>query len=82
MSPLWASEVMSSGMPMPRSLSPVRELAPMHFGFGEGAADSEDHAFAIVTPNAVGDEGGAISHCAVDADFVISGVEGHVCHLG
>jgi hypothetical protein len=31
------------------------------FGFGEGAGDAEDEAFAVVAPDADGDEGGIAS---------------------
>ena len=58
------------------------EVAPMHFSLGQSAADSEDHAFTIAEADAMGDEGGAVSDRAVDTDFVVGGVEGHVSDLG
>jgi hypothetical protein len=48
------------------------------FRLGEGAADAEDHAFAIVATNPVGDESGTIADDPVDADFVVGGINGHV----
>lgn len=58
------------------------ELAPVDFGFGEGAVDTEDHAFAVVAADADGFESGAVADSAVDADFVVGGVEDEVFYLG
>ena len=60
-SPTWASEVTLSGIPRPRCLRLVKEVAPVDFGFREGAGDAEDEAFAVVAPDADGDEGGIAS---------------------
>ena len=54
----------------------------MDFGFGEGATDTEDHAFAVVAADADGFEGGAVADGAVDADLVVGGVEDEVIDLG
>ncbi len=58
------------------------EFPPVDFGFGKGAADTEDHAFAVVAADADGLEGGAVAHDAVDADFVVGGVEDEVLDFG
>ena len=58
------------------------EVAPVDLGFGEGAGDAEDEAFAIVPADADGDKGGAVSHIAVDADLVVGGVSKQVGDLG
>lgn len=58
------------------------EVAPMDLGFGEGAGDAEDEAFAVVPPDADGDEGGAVADVAVDADLVVGGVCEEVGDLG
>ena len=78
--PLWASDVTRSGMPIPRSLRPTRK--PRQWTSASGATHSEDHALAVVAADAVGDEGGAIAHDAVDADFVVGGVDDQVRDLG
>jgi len=52
-----------------------QKLAPVDFGFGEGATDTQDHAFAVGGADSVGNEGGAIADDPVDADFVVGGVE-------
>ena len=54
----------------------------MDFGFGEGAGDAEDEAFAVVAPDPDGDEGGAIPDVAVDADLVVGGIGEEVGDLG
>ena len=58
------------------------EVAPVDFGFGEGAGDAEDEAFAVVAANADGDEGGAVPDVAVDADLVVGGVGEEVGDFG
>ena len=50
----------------------------MDFGFAQGAGYAEDHSFSVFTADADGDQGGAISDGAVDADFVVGGVESEV----
>lgn len=54
------------------------QFAPVDFGFGEGATDSKDHAFAVLAADADGFECGAVARSAVDADFVVGGVEDEV----
>ena len=54
------------------------EFAPVNFGFGEGATDAKDHAFAVIASDADGFEGGAVADGAVDADFVIGGIEDEI----
>lgn len=63
-------------------LEPDEESAPVDFGLGERATDAEDHAFAVVAADADGFEGGAVAHGAVDADFVVGGVEDEVLDFG
>ena len=58
------------------------EVAPVDLGFGEGAGDAEDEAFAVVAADADGDEGGAVPNVAVDADLVVGGVGEEVVDLG
>ena len=58
------------------------EVAPVDLGFGEGAGDAEDEAFAVVAADADGDEGGAVADIAVDADLVVGGVGEEVGDLG
>ena len=58
------------------------EIAPVDLGFGEGAGDAEDEAFAVVTADADGDQSGAIPHVAVDANLVVGGVGEEVGDLG
>ena len=50
------------------------KVAPMHFGFREGAGNAENGAFAVIPADTDGDEGGAVSDDAVDTDGVIGGV--------
>ena len=76
--PVWASEVTRSGMPMPRSLRPGEEVSPVNLGFAEGATDAEDHALAVVSAHANGDESGAVADIAIYTNFVVGGVEGEV----
>lgn len=59
-----------------------QKSAPVDFGLGQGATDTEDHTLAVVAPDAVGDEGGAVADDPVDTDFVVGGIDGHVCDLG
>ena len=59
-------------------LQSVQEGAPVDFRLGEGAADAEDDAFAIVATNPIGDESGTVADDPVDADFVVGGIKGHV----
>ena len=58
------------------------EFAPVDFGFGEGATDTKDHAFAVVAADADGFERGAVADSAVDAHLVIGGVKDEVADLG
>jgi|GEM_PF-3342939 len=58
------------------------EFAPVDFGFGEGATDTENHAFSVVAANADGFERGAVADGAVDADLVVGGVEDEVLDFG
>ena len=52
--------------------------SPVDLSLRQRATDTEDHALAVVAADAVGDECGAVADNPVDADFVLSGVEGHV----
>ncbi len=54
----------------------------MDLGLGQSATDTEDHALAIVPTESVGDQSGAVADDPVDTDFVVGGVDGHVCDLG
>ena len=58
------------------------EVAPVDFGFRERAGGAEDEAFAVVPPDADGDEDGAVPDVAVDADLVVGCVGGEVGYLG
>ena len=57
------------------------EFSPVDFGFGEGAGDTKDHAFAIFAAHSDGFEGGAVANGAVDTNFVVGGVEGEVANF-
>ena len=54
----------------------------MNLGFGEGAGNAEDKAFAVVATDADGNEGGAVADVAVDADLVVGGVGKEMGDLG
>ena len=56
----------------------VGKFTPVDFSFAQGAGYAEDHSFSVFAAHADGDQGGAISDGAVDADFVVGGVEGEV----
>ncbi len=43
---------------------------------------AEDHALAVVPPNAVCDERGAVADNSVDSDFVVGGVDDQIRDLG
>jgi len=58
------------------------EVTPVDFGFGEGAGDAKNEAFAVVAADADGDEGGAVPDVAVDADLVVGGVGEEMGDLG
>ena len=51
-----------------------QEGAPMDFGFAEGDADAQNGTFAV-SPNAQGNEHGAIEDLAALADFFITGIQ-------
>lgn len=54
------------------------ECAPVNLVFGKGGGSSKDHAFAIVAPDADGDEDGAVAHGGIDAHLDVGGVEEEV----
>jgi len=60
----------------------IEEVAPVHLGFGEGAGDAEDHAFAVVSTDSNGYEGGAIPYHAIDTNLVVGGVDDEVEDFG
>jgi len=55
----------------------LEEGPPMHFGFTEGDAHTEDGALACGR-DAQGDEDGAVAELAVVADFFVAGIEDQI----
>lgn len=76
--PLWASEVTGSGIPDAAFLEAVQKDAPVDLGLGQRATDTEDHAFAVIAADPVGDKCGAVTDNTVDTDFVVGGIKGHL----
>ena len=59
-------------------LEAVEKIAPMDFCFRERTTDAEDHAFAVIAPDSVSNERGAVADNPIDADLVVGGIKGDI----